>query len=116
MAIPSAQDQTTNQCEPQFAIVPHRSASLIQKVYRHSLPVRLGHWLNTIAVIILIMSGFQIFNAHPALYWGDRSDPDHLLLSIKAMKQGDGHVKGVTTVLGQQLDTTGVLGYSYQSD
>jgi cytochrome b subunit of formate dehydrogenase len=40
-----------------------------EKVYRHRLPVRISHWLNVPILIILIMSGLQIFNAHPALYW-----------------------------------------------
>ncbi|MDQ6735600.1 MAG: cytochrome b/b6 domain-containing protein, partial [Nitrospirota bacterium] len=45
-----------------------------EKIYRHRSPVRIAHWLNAICITILIMSGFQIFNAHQALYWGDRSD------------------------------------------
>ncbi|MEX5217465.1 MAG: cytochrome b/b6 domain-containing protein [Nitrospira sp.] len=85
-----------------------------EKVYRHALPVRLGHWLNVICLVILIMSGLQIFNAHPALYWGDRSDRDRPLLSIRAVKTDEG-IKGVTMILGHQFDTTGVLGYSGHS-
>lgn len=38
--------------------------------YRHRLPVRVMHWINVICLAILLMSGFGIFNAHPALYWG----------------------------------------------
>jgi thiosulfate reductase cytochrome b subunit len=79
------------------------------------LPVRIGHWLNVVWLFILIMSGLQIFNAHPALYWGDRSDRDNPLLSIRAMKSDDGQVHGVTTIFGHQFDTTGVLGYSNNS-
>ncbi|MBA3754404.1 MAG: cytochrome b/b6 domain-containing protein [Nitrospira sp.] len=84
-------------------------------VYRHALPVRIGHWLNAVCLVILIMSGLQIFNAHPALYWGDRSDRDHPVLSIRALKSDDGQVKGITTLLGHPFDTTGVLGYSNHS-
>ncbi|HZZ91219.1 MAG TPA: cytochrome b/b6 domain-containing protein [Usitatibacter sp.] len=40
---------------------------------RHSLPVRVMHWINVIAVLALLMSGLQIFNAHPSLYWGASS-------------------------------------------
>jgi thiosulfate reductase cytochrome b subunit len=40
---------------------------------RHSLPVRIMHWINVLAVLVLLMSGLQIFNAHPALYWGQSS-------------------------------------------
>ena len=41
--------------------------------YRHSLPVRLMHWTNVVALTILLMSGLQIFNAHPRLYWAGKS-------------------------------------------
>jgi thiosulfate reductase cytochrome b subunit len=44
---------------------------------RHSLPVRVMHWINVVAVAILLMSGLQIFNAHPALYWGASSYTGH---------------------------------------
>lgn len=84
----------------------------VERVYRHRLPVRISHWLNVPCLFILIMSGLQIFNAHPALYWGDRSDRDKPLLSIRPMKTDSGEMKGVTTILGHQFDTTGVLGYS----
>ena len=84
----------------------------IERVYRHRLPVRISHWLNVPFLIILIMSGLQIFNAHPALYWGDRSDRDRPLLSIRPIQTESGEVKGITTIFGHQFDTTGVLGYS----
>ncbi len=40
---------------------------------RHAWPVRVLHWINVVAVVVLVMSGLQIFNAHPALYWGKSS-------------------------------------------
>ena len=40
------------------------------RVYRHRLPVRVMHWINVVCLTILLMSGLGIFNAHPALYWG----------------------------------------------
>jgi thiosulfate reductase cytochrome b subunit len=92
--------------------LPPASALTKERMYRHRLPVRLGHWLNVICLFILIMSGLQIFNAHPALYWGDRSDRDHPLLSIRPIQTGDGDIRGVTTIVGHAFDTTGVLGYS----
>ena len=88
------------------------AASSLERVYRHQLPVRISHWLNVPFLIILIMSGLQIFNAHPALYWGDRSDRDRSLLSMRPVKTENGDIKGITTILGHQFDTTGVLGYS----
>jgi cytochrome b subunit of formate dehydrogenase len=41
-----------------------------RRVYRHRLPVRVMHWINVICLTLLLMSGLNIFNAHPALYWG----------------------------------------------
>src|SRR5437868_14404858 len=41
--------------------------------YRHTLPVRIMHWINVIALTIIFMSGLMIFNAHPNLYWGKSS-------------------------------------------
>ena len=38
--------------------------------YRHRLPTRIWHWINAGTVIIMLMSGLMIFNAHPRLYWG----------------------------------------------
>ena len=37
---------------------------------RHALSTRLWHWLNALSVIVLFMSGLNISNAHPHLYWG----------------------------------------------
>jgi thiosulfate reductase cytochrome b subunit len=39
---------------------------------RHALSTRLWHWLNLVCVVVLFMSGLNISNAHPRLYWGDR--------------------------------------------
>jgi len=88
------------------------SAPVVERTYRHRLPVRISHWLNVPFLIILIMSGLQIFNAHPALYWDDRSDREHPFLSIRPMKTESGEMRGITTILGHKFDTTGVLGYS----
>ena len=104
-------DKSSADETPPPSISPPATA---HRIYRHSLPVRAGHWVNAFAMIILIMSGFQIFNAHPALYWDDRSDREHPFLSIRAMREGD-QVKGITTVQGFTFDTTGVLGYSNHS-
>ena len=51
-------------------------------IYRHRLWVRVTHWINVVCMTILLMSGLQIFNAHPALYWGNASNFDHPLLAI----------------------------------
>jgi thiosulfate reductase cytochrome b subunit len=78
---------------------------------RHAAPVRVTHWINVICFTLLLMSGLQIFNAHPALYVGERSDFDHPAMSIQAHLSANGLV-GQTMILGHSFDTTGVLGVS----
>jgi thiosulfate reductase cytochrome b subunit len=88
------------------------SLAASRSVYRHALPTRIAHWLSVVCLTVLAMSGLQIFNAHPALYWGDRSDRDRPVLAIGAVTTPTGEIKGVTRVLGVELTTTGVLGAS----
>lgn len=48
---------------------------------RHSAVTRVTHWINLLALILLLMSGLQILNAHPMLYWGQygaNADPHWL--------------------------------------
>lgn len=81
-------------------------------VYRHSVAVRIMHWVNVVAMFVLLLSGLQIFNAHSALYWGQASSFDQPLLTMTARRGSDGELRGVTTILGHSFDTTGVLGVS----
>lgn len=46
------------------------------------LLVRLTHGLNAVLVVVLVMSGLQIFNAHTALYAADDSDPQRIVLAL----------------------------------
>ena len=39
-------------------------------IRRHRLATRLWHWINAVALFILLGSGLGISNAHPRLYWG----------------------------------------------
>ena len=84
-------------------------AKMEKLVYRHNRITRSTHWVNALALVILVMSGFQIFNAHPHLYWGSTSEPDQAFLSIAAAND-DGEVRGFFRIYGWQFDTTGVLG------
>lgn len=83
-----------------------------KRIYRHRLPVRVMHWINVICLTILLMSGLQIFNAHPALYWGRDSTFDKPWVSIGALNTGNGGVTGITTIAGHRFSTDGVLGAS----
>ncbi|TAN03323.1 MAG: hypothetical protein EPN36_13210 [Rhodanobacteraceae bacterium] len=81
-------------------------------VYRHTLPLRIMHWINAICLLILLGSGLQIFNAHPALYWGQRSHFDHSWLTLGAAQGANGSMRGVTTIGSHRFDTTGWFGVS----
>jgi thiosulfate reductase cytochrome b subunit len=55
-------------------------------VKRHRLSTRIWHWLTALALIIMMMSGLMIFNAHPRLYWGEYgANSDHAWLQIGSM-------------------------------
>lgn len=83
-------------------------------VARHALLVRLTHWMNAIVLAVMLLSGLQIFNAHPALYWGQYgADDDHAVIEIGAERH-DGALRGVTRIGPLSLTTTGVLGVSRQ--
>ena len=55
-------------------------------VRRHRLSTRLWHWLNAVTLLVMVMSGLMIFNAHPRLYWGHfGANPDRAWLQIGSM-------------------------------
>ncbi|MBX3569022.1 MAG: cytochrome b/b6 domain-containing protein [Rhizobiaceae bacterium] len=86
-------------------------------IYRQRLWTRLTHWIWAVALFFLLLSGLQIFNAHPTLYIGDQSGFgfDNSVLSMRAENTPDGPV-GTTTIFGHRFDTTGVLGLSTYRD
>lgn len=90
------------------------------------------HWLWAVTLLFMVMSGLQIFNAHPILYFGDQSgfgDKQYLgpqagygnkqfnntVIDIHVEKHG-GHTVGITRVLGHDFNTTGFLGKSGPKD
>lgn len=84
-------------------------------VFRHPVVIRITHWINALCIFIILMSGLQIFNAHPHLYWGKDSQFDAPLLSMKATD--DDPQRGITTIFGHSFNTTGFLGLSkYQGE
>lgn len=105
MAAIPAQDLPTQE-------LPTHDLPVARRWYRrHAAPVRVTHWINVICFTLLLMSGLQIFNAHPALYVGESSDFDHPTLSVQAHLSASGHV-GETMIFGHSFGTTGVLGVS----
>jgi thiosulfate reductase cytochrome b subunit len=83
-------------------------------VRRHSLVVRITHWINAISLCLLLLSGLQIFNAHPQLYFGQQSHFGHSWLGMGAYVAGDG-LHGVTKLGPATFDTTGFLGASREN-
>ncbi|MDO9338682.1 MAG: cytochrome b/b6 domain-containing protein [Caulobacter sp.] len=81
-------------------------------VYRHPLLVRASHWINALCLLILLLSGLQILNAHPAFYWGQTSTFARPAAAIESVQADDGTLRGRLTVAGLTVDTTGVLGAS----
>ena len=82
-------------------------------VHRHTRITRLTHWFNLLCVAVLLMSGLQIFNAHPALYWGQYgADADRPLFEIGADASGDGPPVGFARIGSSTFKTTGILGVS----
>ncbi|TAK07269.1 hypothetical protein EPO44_04325, partial [bacterium] len=78
-------------------------------VYRHNWITRLTHWMNAVALLILFMSGLQIFNAYPNLHWGSKAEPEEAFFSIYAAEES-GEVRGYTRFYGLRVTTTGFLG------
>ena len=83
-------------------------------IYRHRLVTRITHWIWAISLLLLLMSGLQIFNAHPTLYWGHQSgfDFDNAVLKLRGVYDSADNLRGQTTLFGVTFDTTGYLGAS----
>lgn len=85
-------------------------------IYRHKLITRITHWTNSICVVVLLMSGLQILNAHPSLYWGQfGADDDHAFIEIFATQDGDDLI-GHTRIGPVTMTTTGLFGVSAGDD
>jgi len=86
--------------------------------YRHSLAVRMTHWMNVLCLTLLLLSGLQLFNFHPALYWGNygyRGVPP--VFSISGVRDAETREPvGITQIGNYSVDTTGFLGVTYDSD
>lgn len=85
-------------------------------IYRHRVVTRLTHWVNALCFTLLLMSGLQILNAHPALYWGQfGADDDHAFIEFFAARP-DGELAGFTRIGPLTIETTGLFGVSNDSD
>ncbi len=88
-----------------------RTEAEAEVIKRHPLFVRLWHWINALSLVLLLMSGLQIFNYHPALYWGE--DGYYGLpsfLSIKGPARDAETDDSILQIGSFELDVTGILG------
>jgi len=76
-------------------------------IYRQSIWTRVAHWAWAICLFFLLLTGLQIFNAHPALYIGQQSgfEFENAILEIGAINT-DAGPRGRTTIFGNSFDTT----------
>lgn len=92
---------------------PPGVATQRQVIYRHRLATRIWHWLNAAVILVMLMSGLMIFNAHPRLYWGQYgANPDYAWFEIGSSDDERGFLR----VGGLTLSTTGFLGARDGSD
>jgi thiosulfate reductase cytochrome b subunit len=92
-------------CKP----VPAQARTHGPLVYRQSGWTRLTHWIWATSLFFLLLSGLQIFNAHPTLYLGDQSGFgfDNGVLSIS------GFPAWATIPSGQDLATGRVVHFFF---
>jgi thiosulfate reductase cytochrome b subunit len=75
-------------------------------IFRHRLSTRIWHWTNAVALLVMLMSGLMIFNAHPRLYWGQYgANQDTPWLQIASTED-----TGYLRIGSLTIQTTGVLG------
>ena len=87
-------------------------------IYRHTLAVRVTHWINVLCLTLLLMSGLKIFSVHPALYWGNygyQGVPSVISIS-GSIDPETARPVGVTRIGSHSFETTGILGVVYDSD
>lgn len=91
--------------------IPGKGAAAGALVHRQTIWTRATHWSWAACLFFLMLSGLQIFNAHPVLHIGDESgfDYDNAVLEIGARDTAGG-VRGFVRAFGAEIDTTGILG------
>lgn len=84
-----------------------------EPVYRHRVITRISHWINVLCLSVLLMSGLNIFNAHPHLYWGQYgANFDKPVMEMVVDQAPDGSSVGVTRIGGHTFKTMGLFGAS----
>ena len=77
-------------------------------IYRQNRWTRSTHWIWAACLFFLLLTGLQIFNAHPTLYIGKESGfaYNNVILSIDAVQE-KGAPKGVTEDSRRQVQHHG---------
>nr|QIQ10644.1 hypothetical protein GAGBIFFJ_00003 [uncultured bacterium] len=102
----------TDQAISDTGPAPHRNAKG-PLIYRQALVTRLTHWTWALCLFFLLLSGLNIFNARPQLYWGQESGFEYNNTFFRiGSERVDGKALGFTELWGMKFDTTGVLGLS----
>ncbi len=94
---------------------PDAAAARPYLFHRHAALVRITHWINALAIFFLLMTGLNIFNAHPGLYWGQYGADDddaRRWLEIGSDDTPAGKPYGFLRIGSLTVTTTGVLGLS----
>ena len=81
-------------------------------VQRHSALVRVTHWLNVLCLTVLLLSGLQIFNAHPPSIGANTVPTATTRRSRSAPWKGRRPWLKSRRIGGLFVPTTGVLGAS----
>ena len=104
--------------EQNIAAGVHAAPAQREIIQRHTVVVRLTHWVNLLCLTLLLMSGLALFNVHPALYWGNygyRGAPSFISISGMLDRETARPV-GITRIGNYSFETTGILGVTYDSD
>src|SRR5260221_5334861 len=110
--VASSEPNAETKAAAQPDVLPRREV-----MYRHTVAVRLTHWINALILVLLLISGLRLYTYHPALYWGSYGyNGVPSFLAIAALEDIDtDEPVGVTTIMGHNFITTGVLGVSYDA-
>ena len=89
-----------------------QSSSTLNK--RHSLWVRLTHWVGTVAFLLLVITGFEILMVHPRLYWGEVGNdltPAFLELPVSRNYKHEGYEKRTAFFTNKESPVSAVRTY-----
>ena len=83
------------------------------RVKRHRVSTRVWHWVNAVTILVMLMSGLMILNAHPRLYWGESgANSDNAWLEIGSTTNQMGFLR----IGSLRVETTGLLGYRTEAN